>query len=81
MSGTKQSVISRELVRDISRTTVLNLPFAKDLLREARGNINRRKQYTRDKYDKDYDVRNQQNQRKTDAGNDLRHLKWCGIIG
>ena len=48
---------------------------AKTLLKEARGNMNRRKQYTNDK-NKNYEVHNDQNAREVGAGNNLRHLKW-----
>lgn len=49
---------------------------AKDLLREARGDMNRYKQYTRIPYKKGYEVHNQQSVREIAAGNDLQHLKW-----
>ncbi|MBL8484872.1 MAG: RHS domain-containing protein, partial [Rhodocyclaceae bacterium] len=49
---------------------------AKDLLREARGNMDRRKQYTTDRYKKGYETHNEQNARELGVGNDLQHLKW-----
>lgn len=55
---------------------------AKQLLEEARGKMNRYKQYTRDgrgpnrNYEKGYEVHNDQNLQETAVGNDLQHLKW-----
>jgi hypothetical protein len=52
---------------------------AKDLLKEARGNMNRYKNYSKDKgvtYKKGYETHNSQNKRELDAGNDLQHIKW-----
>ncbi len=55
---------------------------AKQLLQEARGNMNRFKQYTRDgrgphrNYPKGYEVHNNLNSREKSVGNDLRHIKW-----
>lgn len=52
---------------------------AQDLLNESRGNMNRYKQYSKDKgvtYKKGYEVHNQQNARELGAGNDLQHIKW-----
>ena len=48
---------------------------AKKLLKEARGNMDRRKNYT-NKGRKWYEVHNVQNDRELEVGNDLRHLKW-----
>lgn len=52
---------------------------AKQLLKEARGNMNNYKQYSKDKgvsYKKGYETHNQQNAREIGAGNDLQHIKW-----
>jgi hypothetical protein len=49
---------------------------AKRLLKESRGNMDRRKQYTDDTYKKGYETHNDQNKRELDVGNDLQHLKW-----
>jgi RHS repeat-associated protein len=55
---------------------------AKQLLKEARGNMNHYKQYTRDgrgvhrNYSKGYEVHNDLNPRELAAGNDLPHIKW-----
>ncbi len=53
---------------------------AKQLLREARGNMDRRKNYTKVKYSKGYEVHNTHNAtsraREMAVGNDLRHIKW-----
>ena len=49
---------------------------AKKLLKEGRGNMDNRNNYTNDTYKKGYEVHNSQNQRELDAGNDLQHLKW-----
>ena len=49
---------------------------AKRLLKEARGNMDRRKQYTKDDYRKGYEMHNDQNDRERGVGNDLQHLKW-----
>jgi RHS repeat-associated protein len=48
---------------------------AKSLLEEARGNMDRRKQYTTAPYKKGYEMHNDQNARELGAGNDLQHLK------
>ncbi len=53
---------------------------AKRLLQEARGNMDRRKNYTNDIYKKGYETHNNTyNQRELDVGNDLQHLKWKEI--
>ena len=51
---------------------------AKALLKEARGNMDRRKQYAtaENSYRKGYEVHNDQNARELEACNDLQHLKW-----
>lgn len=49
---------------------------AKDLLSEAKGNMDRHKQYTEKKYKKGYEVHNEQNARELGVDNDLQHLKW-----
>ncbi len=55
---------------------------AKNLLNEAKGNMDRRKQYTRskqsgdEKYDKGYEVHNDLNKQEKMVGNDLQHIKW-----
>ena len=49
---------------------------AKSLLREARGNMDRRKNYTNQNYKKGYETHNVQNSREMGAGNDLQQLKW-----
>ena len=49
---------------------------AKSLLEQARGKMNRNKQYTQQKYKKGYETHNSQNPRELGAGNDLQHLKW-----
>jgi hypothetical protein len=52
---------------------------AKTLLKESKGNMNRYKQYSKDKgtkYKKGYETHNQKNKRELDAGNDLQHIKW-----
>lgn len=52
---------------------------AKALLTESRGNMNRYKNYAKDKgkvYSKGYETHNSQNPRELGAGNDLQHLKW-----
>jgi hypothetical protein len=49
------------------------------LLKEARGNMNRYKNYAKDKgvtYKKGYETHNVQNSRELGAGNDLQHMKW-----
>ena len=56
-----------------------NATDAKMLLKEARGNMNRFKQYSKDRgktYKKGYETHNDQNTRELDVGNDLQHLKW-----
>jgi len=53
--------------------------FCHGLLKESRGNMDRRKQYVADDgvtYKKGYEVHNAQNPREIEAGNDLQHLKW-----
>ncbi len=52
---------------------------AKALLKEARGNMNRYKNYAKDKgatYKNGYETHNVQNGRELGAGNALQHLKW-----
>lgn len=52
---------------------------AKELLKESRGNMNRYKQYIKDKgvsYSKGYEVHQQSNSRELGVGNDLPHLNW-----
>jgi RHS repeat-associated protein len=49
---------------------------ARQLLKEGRGNMDRRKQYRPDKYKKGYETHNSKNARELDAGNDLQHIKW-----
>ena len=53
-----------------------NATDAKALLKDARGNMDRRKNYTNDSYKKGYETHNAQNQRELGAGNDLQHVKW-----
>ncbi len=58
---------------------VENASDAKDLLFESRGNMNRYKQYSKDKgvtYKKGYEVHNQQNARELNADNDLQLINW-----
>jgi RHS repeat-associated protein len=59
---------------------VATVQDAKALLREARGNMDRRKNYTQAFYRKGYEVHNAQNPlsraREMAVGNDLRHIKW-----
>lgn len=47
---------------------------AKELLQAARGNMDRRIQYTTDPYRKGFEMHNNQNSRETSVGNDLQHL-------
>jgi hypothetical protein len=53
---------------------------AKALLREARGNMDRRRNYTPVLYNKVYEVYNTHNAasraREMAVGNDMRHIKW-----
>jgi hypothetical protein len=49
---------------------------ANALLKEAKGNMNRYKNYTTTKYTKGFEVHNVQNPRELGVGNDLQHLKW-----
>jgi RHS repeat-associated protein len=53
---------------------------AKALLREARGNMDRRRNYTPVSYNKGYEVHNTHNAasraREMAVGNDMRHIKW-----
>jgi hypothetical protein len=55
---------------------------AKQLLKEARGNMNRYKQYTRDgrgphrNYRKGYETHNDHNLQELEVGNNLPHIKW-----
>lgn len=55
---------------------------AKELLFEARGQMNRYKQYPKDefgkplKYDKGYEVHSEGNFRELSVGNDLPHITW-----
>ena len=38
--------------------------------------MDRRKQYTRSKYNKGYEMHNSQNKRELRVGNKLQHIKW-----
>lgn len=50
---------------------------AKSLLKDAKGNMNRYKNYTtKHQYRKGYEVHNDQNARELGVGNDKQHLKW-----
>lgn len=63
---------------------VESLDDAKALLTEARGNMNRYRNYTKKQYKKGYEIHNHKNQRELDVGNDLRHIKfsdWDGSPG
>jgi RHS repeat-associated protein len=62
-----------------NRIRVETASDAIDFLREARGNMNRYRPYTRDsgiKYDKGYETHNHINEQEFNVGNDLQHLKW-----
>jgi len=67
------------LLKEKKNVRVGTLKDAKSLLKDSRGNMNRYKQYVKDKgvtYKKGYEVHNQKNARELGAGNDLPHLKW-----
>jgi len=49
---------------------------AKVLLKESRGGMDRKKNYTSEKYSKGYETHNVKNARELGAGNNLQHLKW-----
>jgi RHS repeat-associated protein len=52
---------------------------AKEALKQARGSMNRYKQYSKDRgitFKKGYEVHNQLNPREIGAGNDLQHILW-----
>jgi hypothetical protein len=49
---------------------------AKKLLKEAKGNMNRYKNYTNTPYKKGYEVHNVQNKRELNVGNDKQHIKY-----
>jgi hypothetical protein len=49
---------------------------AKALLEQAKGKMNRFKNYTTQKYIKGYEVHNVKNLRELEVGNNLQHLKW-----
>lgn len=59
---------------------VANRQDAAALLQQARGNMDRRKNYTPDSYAKGYEVHHAQSPvsrgRETAVGNDLAHVKW-----
>ena len=80
--GTRQWREAVEAIRCSGRgdIRVASVQDAKALLREARGNMDRRKNYTRVPYSKGYEVHNTHNPlsraREVAAGNDLRHIKW-----
>ena len=78
--GTKEWDAAVEAIRSLGRDKLnfrtKNATEAKKLLLEARGNMDRRKQYTNTKYNKGYEVHNSQNDRELRAKNDLQHLKW-----
>ncbi len=81
--GTKQWNQAVSALRNLSKGkldfAVETASDAKELLTQARGNMNRYKQYSADKgitYKKGYEVHNDQNAREIGVGNDLQHLKW-----
>lgn len=52
---------------------------AKSLLNQGRGNMNRYRNYAKDRaitYKKGYETHNTQNARELGVGNDLQHIKW-----
>lgn len=66
----------KNLTRDRMDFKVKTTQDTNKLLVEARGNMNRYKNYTQKKYSKGYEVHNVQNPRELGVGNDLPHLKW-----
>jgi hypothetical protein len=76
--GTKLWAEAVQSVRKAGRgdIRVASIEDAKALLREARGNMNRYKNYTSKSYEKGFEIHNHKNARELAAGNDLRHIKW-----
>lgn len=81
--GTKEWKKAAENLQNNKKTKtnyrVASASDAKDLLTEGRGNMNRYKQYSKDKgvtYKKGYEVHNQLNERELGVGNNLQHIKW-----
>jgi RHS repeat-associated protein len=80
--GTRQWDEAVDAIRRHGRgdIRVETIQDAKALLREARGNMDRRKNYTQALYSKGYEVHNTHNAasraREMAVGNDLRHVKW-----
>jgi hypothetical protein len=68
-----------ELGKGKANVRVETATDAKELLKQSRGNMNRYKNYSKDKgvtYKKGYETHNSQNAREVGAGNDLQHIKW-----
>ena len=79
--GSKEWQAAVKAIRNNRKTNirVATASDAKALLNEARGNMNRYKQYSKDRgvtYKKGYETHNVQNSRELGAGNDLQHIKW-----
>jgi|GEM_PF-928933 len=62
--------------KDAMDVTVETATDAKKLLQEARGNMNRFRNYTKKVYKKGFETHNVQNAREIKVGNTLKHLKW-----
>lgn len=76
--GTKYWDEAVQNIRNNKKSDILTetATDAKDLLKEAKGNMNRYKNYTPKQYRKGYEMHNIKNKRELDVGNDKQHIKW-----
>ena len=65
-------------IRNNKKSDILthNASDAKALLKDAKGNMNRYKNYTTKQYKKGFEVHNVKNSRELGVGNDKQHIKW-----
>jgi hypothetical protein len=80
-AGTKEWQMAVQAIRNNKKShyRVETATDARNMLFEAQGNMNRYKQYAKDKgvtYKKGYETHNNQNSREINVGNDLQHIKW-----
>ncbi|WP_228449436.1 hypothetical protein [Chryseobacterium sp. 2VB] len=76
--GTQEWKDAVQSIKNSKKSDLLtnNASDAKSLLKDAKGNMNRYKNYTTKQYKKGYEVHNDQNTRELGVGNDKQHLKW-----
>ena len=76
--GTKGWNEAVQTIKNSKKSDVLvnTASDAKSLLKEARGNMDRYKNYSNNQYKKGYEVHNSKNVREKNVGNDKQHIKW-----